>query len=274
MSEARSRELVWQGVAEALALEQRVEQTLDRHLRAVREPREAAEVLQRLYTTAKTHCEALQAYADRLGGGMPAQSEGAGAPAAAPAVTAAGEGTRLASAALREDYTLCSQAAIGYAALHQMARIAFDLGLAEIAERHLHGYAAAAQEINQVIADVVAWELRRQGLRCQCQCPSCIVGVCLCVANTNWIVNRCWQETAPAVTGRGLRVVRTASAPAELELRDGDVVRAVEGQEVATTADTLTAIRGRTPGEPVRFTVLRDGSTVELIVTRTKSPLE
>ena len=67
--------------------------------------------------------------------------------------------------------------------------------LREIAPRHLRAYAQAVQEINQLIAGVVAWELQQQGLECRCICSMCDMGMYSCVVVGTRAVNEAWRET-------------------------------------------------------------------------------
>ena len=67
-----------------------------------------------------------------------------------------GEWTRKVSNVLRDDYTAFNHAAISYAALCEMGFRLYNPPLREIALRHLRAYAEATQQINQLIASVVA----------------------------------------------------------------------------------------------------------------------
>ena len=67
------------------------------------------------------------------------------------------------SKCLRDDYTAFNLAAMGY---HMLYGTALMLGFpktAELAERHHRAYTDMVQDINQIILDVVAWELRKDG---------------------------------------------------------------------------------------------------------------
>lgn len=110
------------------------------------------------------HREALEAYLERLGGDTAEPNETA---VAALCGASAGEedGVRMLAVSnmLRDDYTAFNHAAISYAALCEMGFRLYDPPLREIASRHLRAYAEATQQINQLIASVVAWELEQQG---------------------------------------------------------------------------------------------------------------
>jgi len=173
-------------------------------------------------------------------------------------------------AALRGASVLCSEAVLGYAALHQTAHV-FHTGqlgpVLKLAAQHLRAYTSAVREIDQLMADVVAWELRRDGQRCVCPCAYCSLGVCWCIADTTDTVNAAWREANPSADG--LRVARNTRATPGLGLREGDVVVAVNAIPVSTLADVRAAVPSPVPGGHVRLTVRRpDGTTEGLVAAR------
>jgi PDZ domain-containing protein len=69
------------------------------------------------------------------------------------------------------------------------------------------------------------------------------------------------------VTGAGAVVTGVQKgAPADGKLRVGDVITAVDGQPVTLAEQIGPLVRARAPGQPVTFTVDRNGSTVEVSV--------
>jgi putative serine protease PepD len=69
--------------------------------------------------------------------------------------------------------------------------------------------------------------------------------------------------------GSGARVVSVQpdSPAADAGLRPGDVVTAIDDRPVTSSTELTAAVRSRTPGDEVRLTVRRDGSTETLQVT-------
>lgn len=67
------------------------------------------------------------------------------------------------SKALRDDYTAFNLAAVSYGMLYTTATALGNAKVAEIAERHLRGYAKAVQQINDLIPKVVVAELQKDG---------------------------------------------------------------------------------------------------------------
>jgi PDZ domain-containing protein len=72
------------------------------------------------------------------------------------------------------------------------------------------------------------------------------------------------------VTGKGAVVTRVQKdAPAEGKLEVGDVITAVDGEPVTLAEQLAPQVRNRDPGQPVTFTVDRDGKPREVtVVTR------
>ncbi len=265
-----------QGVAGMVALENRIEGLLDRLRGDVQGHPSAAAAFERFHAVAKEHRDGIAAHLRELSKGD-SQAQAAGTTGAAAADTgASSDGTSVstgaASRALRALYLAFNDAALGYGVLHEVAHVLDSLrhgATLRLVERHLRGYAAAAQEINQLVADVVSWELRKDGQFCECQCPSCALGICWCIAHTTDAINTAWRETAPPHPSPGLRVAPNPRRPADLDVREGDVVIAVDGHRVATTADVTAAVVARGHGEPIRLGIERKSvGTMEVVATR------
>jgi S1-C subfamily serine protease len=50
-------------------------------------------------------------------------------------------------------------------------------------------------------------------------------------------------------------------------MREGDIIVAVDGQDVRTSPELLAAIRKRRPGEALRLRIARPGGAVEITAT-------
>jgi hypothetical protein len=261
-------------VAGMVALEARTEALLGRLRGEVRGHLGAASALERYHATSEAQRDRLKAHLWALG------AEAGDAPAGSPPSEGAPEnrgngdvppgGT--ASRALRDAYLALNEAAFGYGVLHETAHVVDSVRHAatiQLAERHLRAYTAAAQELNQLLADVVAWELRQEGQYCECRCPSCELGICWCVAHTTDAINTAWRDTAPAYPSAGLRVAPNPRRPPDLDVREGDLVIAVDGQRVASTADVTSAVMSHAPGEPIRLGIERRSvGALEVVATR------
>ena len=255
-------------VADMIALEGQVRALLANHADDVSGHPGAEAALRRFQGLVEQHRATLKARLSALGGtevSEPTRILGAGTSDTADTTAR----RNLTSHALYGWYAAFNHLALGYSALHAVAHRFYDSqeegNTADLAEAHLRRYTAAAQEINQLISDVVVWELGSAGQECRCQCPSCGLGICLCVPHGTNTVNQAWRETTPAPTGPGIEVrpPRTGSAAIQAGLGAGDRVIAIDDQEVATDLDATTlqkAISAHVSGQSVRLDVLRAGS--------------
>jgi hypothetical protein len=258
MAEDRKhKEMLYRYVAELVAIESDLEDALSLQREAVQAHVEAAAMVQRLHEIATNQRAALEAHLQRLGGDA---AEPTRTVVATLFNASAGEGDgvrpRTVSDVLRDDYTAFNYATISYAALCEMAFRLYDPPLREIAPRHLRAYAQAAQEINQLIAGVVAWE--QQELECRCICPMCGMGACGCVAVGTRAVNAAWRETTPsgeAPQGFLLLPPRAGSPLALAGVQGGERLLEVDGEPVQSVVDIQTAIRKHPLGEEMRVLV-------------------
>jgi hypothetical protein len=279
MASGLNRHKLQQFVGDMVALERQIEAVVGQGLQEVAAQPKAAEVVRQFHTMVGAQRAALEARLRSIGGKEPG-SPRIIAPAPFTLVEEVRTGGRAQGAArvLHALYTAFNHAAIGYAMLHAMAHRFYDSqgagNTADLAEAHLRGYAAAAQEINQLISDVVVWELGQAGEECRCLCPSCGVGVCLCGPHGTNTVNQAWRETSRAAAENGLlvRPPRANSAVARAGLREGDRIIAVDDQEIASDLDAQSmqaAVRKHQSGEEIRLRVRRGtGELLEINVTR------
>ena len=141
-----------------------IEEALDAQVEKFRDHPKAYAAARRFHGTVRTQRDAMKTHLDELGGGT-----GGAIKSAVSAAFGLAAGvidkmrTEPISKALRDDYTAFNLAAIGY---HMVYGTALMLGFpktAEIAERHHRAYTDMVQDVNQIILDVVAWELRKDG---------------------------------------------------------------------------------------------------------------
>jgi PDZ domain len=259
-------------VAGMVALEARTEALFGRLRGEVQGHLGAASALERYHATSEAQRDRLKAHLWALGGEAGAAEAGGPPSGSAPGTPDDAAPRGAASRALRDAYVALNEAAFGYGVLHETAHVVDSVRYAstiQLAERHLRAYTAAAQEINQLLADVVAWELRQEGQFCDCRCPSCELGICWCVAHTTDAINAAWRDTAPAYPSAGLRVAPNPRRPPDLDVREGDLVIAVDGQRVATTSDVTSAVMSHAPGEPIRLGIERRSvGALEVVATR------
>lgn len=145
---------------------------------------------------------------------------------------------------------------------------------------HLRRYAGAVQEINQLLSDVVVWELGSAWEEWRCQCPSCGLGMCLCAPHGTITVNRGWRETTRGPRGPGIEVrpPRIGTPAVRAGLAASDRIVGADDRELATDVDTMTlqkAVSAHEPGQPIRLEVLRGGSDrLHVEVSRPQRSLE
>jgi ferritin-like metal-binding protein YciE len=189
MADNRNRDEVQQYVGDMVALESHIEQAIDGQLKHTIEHADAAAAIQRFHDMVKGQRDSMKAQLKSIGG-----SESQPIKAAISTLFGAAAGaidnvrTEAVSKMLRDDYTAFNHAAIGYAMLHATAHALGDMSTMQVADRHLRGYAKAAQEINQLIADVVVWELTRDGFTVDQSA----------ITHCTEAINRAWRETTPA----------------------------------------------------------------------------
>jgi membrane-associated protease RseP (regulator of RpoE activity) len=176
------------------------------------------------------------------------------------------------STALQIIYTMFNQAVIGYSVLHPLSTRFLDSVLIadegtsyHLTRQHTQNYVQAIQQISSLLHDVVLWELDREGLECQCICPSCGVGICLCAMAGQAFLSTTWAEAGPIANDEGVYVQlpKQNSAAAKAGLRRGDVILAAGGQEIESYGDLQSAVRNGEPGEEIRLTVRRGPDELE-----------
>jgi len=98
--------------------------------------------------------------------------------------------TEAMSKALRDDYTAFNHAAMGYHMLYGSALMLGFPQTATLAERHHRAYTDMVQDINQIILDVVATELRKDGHKIDERAMD----------RATETMNEDWRSTAPSST--------------------------------------------------------------------------
>ncbi len=168
-----------------------------------------------------------------------------------------------------------NQAVIGYSVLHSLSTRFLDSALIadegtsyHLTRQHTQNYVQAIQQISRLLHDVVIWELDQEGLECQCICPSCGVGICVCALAGRSFLSDIWVEAGPIADDEGVYVQRPKqnSAATKAGLRRGDVILAAGGQEIESYGDLQSAVRNDEPGEEIRLTVRRGSDELEEVV--------
>jgi ferritin-like metal-binding protein YciE len=178
------------------SLESHIEEALDKQLEKVRDHPKAYASVRRFHSMVKAQRDEMKTHLDEIGGGS-----GGAVKSAVAAVFGAAAGVidkvrpEAASKCLRDDYTAFNLAAISY---HMLYGTALMLGFpttAAIAERHHRAYTDAVQDINQIILDVVAWELRKDEHKIDEKAMD----------RATETMNKDWRDTAPSTPGAATR---------------------------------------------------------------------
>lgn len=171
-------------VGDMAALEAHIEEALDRQLNEVKPDPIALSAVQNFHDMVKQHRDSLRALQEETGAtaGNPVKDAGAALLGKAAGIIdmVRSEGI---SKSLRDDYAAFSLAAISYSMLYTTADGLGDKRVASLAERFLQDHAEAIIRINDIMPQVVANELEKDGHQVQ---PGAI-------AATRKIVTRSWK---------------------------------------------------------------------------------
>ena len=182
--------------------------------------------------------------------------------------------THSVSSALGAVASLANEAAIKYTTIQPISNrfrdspvVASEGTTASITRQHMQDYLGITARINEMIHEVVLWELDRDELECQCVCHACGMGLCVCAMSARVSFGEAWSAAKPSAAEDGLPInpPRITSAAAAAGIRGGDTVVGVEGQRVKTTSTLQTTIRDHDPVGMISFTVRRNGQEIEIV---------
>jgi hypothetical protein len=255
-----------------VALEARIEQGLAQWLEEVAEHPQVETLFKEFHDMVKSQRETLEARLRTVVSNVPDFDNST---TVAP-ISEAGPGSEYpVSAALQNLYTMFSRVIMAYTTLQPLTLrfrdswVASEENTAIIVKEHTSNYAAALQKINQLIHDVVVWEMDQEGLECTCACASCSLGVCLCATASRTLLGHAWDEAGPIVVDKGITVLppRSESAALKAGLRGGDIILAADGHELDKWADIFDPIQTHESGESIEFHVHREsGEVVDIAV--------
>ncbi len=239
-------------VAELVAFEGAVEARLERAQELSSGHPDALAAIQRFRPMVQTHRDQLATYLKASDGGEPSGD------ATSPQSTSTGA-TAL-SEVLRDLCLAFHHCAVSYAMLYEVALRLYEPRLREIAPKHLKAYADAALSTTRLLPGVVAWQLARDGLHCSCICPMCGLGACGCVALGTQTLITAWRDAASAESERPGFVLQPPKPESELAragVQGGELLLAVDGQQVRALAEIQASIRTHALGDEVRLLVQR-----------------
>ena len=259
-------------LAHMIALEAAIEQRLEELIPGVSAHAGVTALLTGFQTLSKDQRQALETRLRTIADNAPQMKD----PATGFAANGLSEGRNYpVSTALQIIYTMFNQAVIGYSVLHSLSTRFLDSALIadegtsyHLTRQHTQNYVQAIQQISRSLHDVVIWELDQEGLECQCICPSCGVGICVCAMAGRSFLSDTWVEAGPIADDEGVYVQspKQNSAATKAGLRRGDVILAAGGQEIESYGDLQSAVRNAEPGEEIRLTVRRGSDELEEVV--------
>jgi hypothetical protein len=239
-----------QGLESLVALESRLDESIAALSAGTTGYLEAPTIVETLRSLVAGQREALRAHLEGLG-----EKDVPLVPQAISATTALGD---VASA--------LTETALAYAALHALAHRFYEVDTANLADRHRATYLQALGAVHRAVADMVVQEVLDAGHACRCECPACAPGICLC-----WHVHVDPETTGVETPSEGI-IVRAPRSQSNAELagiRHGDVILAIDGQEIRSYQDVLDRMRDHQPGDDVSLRVRRGtGDVEELVLTR------
>ena len=179
------------------------------------------------------------------------------------------------SAPAASDAVQAAYVAVGYAsgaaaALFTTGRLMFEGAACDFAAARMETHAQVTTALNALLPQVVAWELRQEGLACHCVCPMCGLGACGCIWAS--LHNIDVARGGPGLIGPDERGIPLRSPPrpgSQLEaaaVHQWDRITSVDDRPVRSPVELQTALRGHSIGEEVRLRVERDGESREIVV--------
>ena len=255
--------VIRRSVAELVAFEGEVAGRLERAQQLFAGHPDALAAIQRLRPMVQMHRDQLATYLKDSGGAEPSGE-----------TTSPQSTLRKATALSEELRDLClafHHCALSYAMLYEVALRLYEPRLREIAPEHLKAHADAALSTARLLPGVVAWQLAQDGLHCACTCPMCGLGACGCVAWGTETLIEAWRDAAPAESEPPGFVLQPPTPESELAragVQGGELLLAVDGQQVCTSTEIQAALRKRTLGDEVRFLIQRSSESPRELIVR------
>lgn len=259
----RGREPIRHAVAELVAFEDEMAASLDRAQHLSMGHPDALAAIRHLQPIVQTHRDQLALYLEDVRGAETSTE-----------TTSLRSRSTEASAfpvVLRDLCLAFHQCALIYAMLYELALRLYELRLREIVPEHLKTHADAALSLARLLPGVVARQLAEDGLLCECRCPMCGLGACGCVDLGTETLTSALRDTTPTASepsGFVLLTPRPDSELARVGVQGGDLILAVDGQQVHGRQEVQDALRKRTLGDEVRLLIQRGSETPREFIVR------
>ncbi|RWA87142.1 PDZ domain-containing protein [Mesorhizobium sp.] len=249
-------QVIRRGVAELVANEGEVAGRLERAQQLSAGHPDTLAAIERLRPMVQRHRDQLATYLKETGGAEPSGEM------TSPLSTAR-EATAL-SEVLRDLCLAFHHCALSYGMLYELALRLYEPRLREIAPKHLKAHADAALSTARLLPGVVASQLAQDGLLCACICPMCSIGACGCVALGTQTLTTAWRDAVPTESEAPAYVLPNPRPESQLALagmQGGELVLAVDGQQVHDYWDVQLAIRKHSLGDEVGLLIQRGSET-------------
>ncbi len=270
MTDDRREPTLQDRLADLIADEAEIVQSLERQITLWPEHPEASKTLTTIHASIKGHGELLRSHLGAPGDSMSASPRSPIGDLIDSTLTGSG-GAHSLSSTLRADYAAFNYMALGYGVLFEMSLRLYVPAMREIAPEHMQNYAKAAHAVSHITAPVVAWELLQNDLSCSCICPMCSMGACGCVSVCIATIDDVWREaatSADSIPGFPLPAPRPGSQLALAGVQGGDRLLEVDGRPVQKVADIQAAIRTHALGEDVQLRVIRASDRAREVVAK------
>jgi ferritin-like metal-binding protein YciE len=176
-------------LGDMLSVESHIEEALDHQLETTKDHPETSAAVHRFHDMVKQNKTELEQYLESLAGSKGNVVKETGATILGKAAGAINRvRTEGVSKSLRDDYVAFNLAAMSYSMLGATARALGDDKTAVLADSGLRDHASAVIELNQIISDVVVWELEKDDHSVDPRAAQ---------ANTTAIM-RAWQSESPS----------------------------------------------------------------------------
>jgi PDZ domain len=154
-------------------------------------------------------------------------------------------------------------------ALFQTGRLMLVGAACDLALERIRTYRSVTNALNAILPQVVAWELREEGLACQCICPMCGLGACGCIWASLHNIDQAVGGSGVPPDDRGIPLrspPRPGSQLAAAGVQQWDRLISVDGETVRTVPELQQALRRHAIGDDVHLGVTRNGARQELVV--------
>jgi PDZ domain len=154
-------------------------------------------------------------------------------------------------------------------ALFQTGRLMLVGAACDLALERIRTYRSVTNALNAIVPQVVAWELREEGLACQCICPMCGLGACGCIWASLHNIDQAVGGSGVPPDDRGVPLrspPRPGSQLAAAGVQQWDRLLSVDGETVRTVPELQQALRRHAIGDDVHLGVTRNGAGQELVV--------